>query len=332
METLLNLNITLGSEVKGAIQKLIDSLPFYVLLVDKDHTILLANQAVFTQLNKDPRNLIGSYCPKAIHNADGPIPECPLEDSVKKGCTIENEYYDVNYNKWLLSSIYPTSIKTPDGKTVYLHFTKDITEKKEAQRKLEESIIKLNQITNSIIKTLTLTVEKRDPYTAGHQLRVSKLGVEIAGELGLSSEEVECIRIAGLLHDIGKIAVPIEILSKPGRISSHEYSIIKEHPIVGYEIIREIDFPGSVSETVLQHHEKINGSGYPYGLTGKAIHIGAKIICVADVFEAMVSHRPYRQALPKETAMKELQKNKGILYDEDVVNKCLTVLHKGFSF
>jgi PAS domain S-box-containing protein/putative nucleotidyltransferase with HDIG domain len=313
------------------IQKIVDSLPFYVILVDPDHKILIANKAVKSTLGIDPEKIIGGFCPRVIHNSECAIPECPLEEAVEKGKGIEREYYDTSYGKWFSSAIYPTELKTLDGKIAYFHMVRDITDRIEAERNMEESLLKLQKITDAIIKTLTRIIDKRDPYTAGHQQRVSKLAVEMAKELQLCPNKIKGIQVASLIHDIGKIAVPIEILSKPGKISSHEFNIIKEHPFVGYEILKEIDFPWPVSQIVLQHHERINGSGYPYGLQENEIILEAKILSVADVVEAMSSHRPYRQALGKDKALEELKANKGILYDKDAVDACLNVFSRGFE-
>lgn len=177
------------------------------------------------------------------------------------------------------------------------------------------------------INAIALALEKRDPYTAGHQRKVAEITTAVAERLGFSPHEVEGLRLGAMIHDIGKIYVPVEILSRPGRISEAEFNVIKSHPEVGYDIIKGIDFPWPVAEMVRQHHERLNGSGYPLGLMGNDIVFDAKIIAVADVTEAMSSHRPYRPALGIDAAIAEIDKNKGILYDADVVQAVLG-LHK----
>ncbi|KJS81761.1 MAG: hypothetical protein JM58_16145 [Peptococcaceae bacterium BICA1-8] len=319
-------------DIESTIQKIIDSLPFYVILIDKDHRILLANKAVQNTLGIAPETLIGGFCPKIIHDSECAIPECPLEEAVEKDMGVEREYYDTRYGRWLSSAIYPTEIKTLDNKTIFFHMTRDITDRIEAEQKMEKSLVQLQRTTESVIKAITITMDKRDPYTAGHQQRVTRLAEEISKEMELSPEQIKNVHIASLIHDIGKIAVPIEILSKPGKISSHEFNIIKEHPLIGYEIIKEIEFPGPVSKIILQHHERIDGSGYPYGLKNDEIILEANILSVADVVEAMSSHRPYRHALGKEKAFEELKLKRGILYDKDVVDACLQVFARGFDF
>jgi len=184
-----------------------------------------------------------------------------------------------------------------------------------------------------IIHTLSLIVETRDPYTAGHQRRVAELACAIAREMDLSEWQIEGVRITGLLHDVGKIAVPAEILSKPGPISENEFCIVKSHPEVGYEILIGIEFPSLVTKAILQHHERLDGSGYPLGLSRQEVILEARILGVADVIEATASHRPYRPAFGLESALQEISKESGILYDTDVVDVCLTLFHRrGFEF
>jgi len=193
------------------------------------------------------------------------------------------------------------------------------------EQKVKERTIELRKILSGVIYALTMTVEYRDPYTSGHQQRVSKLASTIAKEMGLSKDKIMGIRMAGVLHDIGKIAIPVEILSKPGRLSKTEFELIKNHSQVGYDILKSIKFPWPIAQIVLQHHERIDGFGYPNGLLGKQMLIEAKILGVADVVEAMASHRPYRPALGIDKALEEISINKGKLYDAEVVNACLRV-------
>jgi putative nucleotidyltransferase with HDIG domain len=173
---------------------------------------------------------------------------------------------------------------------------------------------------------MSLVTESRDPYTAGHQRRVAGLAQAIGREMGLSEWQIMGMHVAGLLHDVGKVAVPSEILSKPGKINQYEYSIIKNHSQVGYEILQKIDFPWPVTVAILQHHERMNGSGYPAGVSGEEIILEARILGVADVVEAMSSHRPYRPALGLGSALAEITKNRGVLYDPQVVDACLRLL------
>lgn len=183
------------------------------------------------------------------------------------------------------------------------------------------------------VEAIVGIVEMRDPYTSGHQRRVAELARAIAGQMGLSDEEQQAIHLAGLVHDLGKIRVPAEILSKPGRLNEIEYGLIKVHPQAGYDILKGIDFFWPIAQMVLQHHERIDGSGYPLGLKGDAILLGARILCVADVVEAMSSHRPYRAGLGMESALSEITSGCGNLYDEKVVDACVTLFReKGYEF
>lgn len=179
---------------------------------------------------------------------------------------------------------------------------------------------------DGFIHAVLLVVATRDPYTASHQRRVAELARAIAREMGLSEWQVIGIHIAGLLHDVGKVAVPAEILSKPGKINRDEFSIIKKHCQVGYEILHWIDFPWPVIRAILQHHERLDGSGYPEGLAGEDIVLEARILGVADVVEAMSSHRPYRPALGLDSALEEVSQASGVRYDPEVVEACLRLL------
>ncbi len=209
----------------------------------------------------------------------------------------------------------------------------DITERKRVENELQQTLKKLRKAMGSIINVVASTVEVRDPYTAGHQQRVADLARMIAAEMKLKKQIIDGIRMAGAIHDIGKIALPAEVLSKPSALSEVEFELIKSHPKVGYEILKNVEFPWPVAKIVLQHHERLNGSGYPLELSGKEIIIEARILAVADVVEAMTNHRPYRPALGIEVALKEIEKNKDILYDPKVVDACIKVFkEKGFKF
>jgi len=201
------------------------------------------------------------------------------------------------------------------------------------EEELKLSYQELKKAMKSTIQAMALILEKKDPYTAGHQKRVTKLACAIAEETSLSQDKIEGLYIAGIIHDIGKINVPTEILSKPGKLSEIEFSLIKTHPQFGSDILKEMELPGEVSSIILQHHERMDGSGYPSGLSGEAIILEARILAVADVVEAMASHRPYRPALGLDKALEEITKNKGKLYDSEVVDVCLKLFkEKGFKF
>jgi putative nucleotidyltransferase with HDIG domain len=206
-------------------------------------------------------------------------------------------------------------------------------EHKRGEARLQQSFTQLRKTLEDTVNSLASAVGQRDPYTAGHQQRVTKLALAIGVEMALPQEQVDGIRIAGLLHDIGKIGVPAEILSKPTKLTDAEFLIVKGHTTVGYDILKGIDFPWPIARIVGQHHERLNGSGYPYGLKGPDILLEAKILAVADVVEAMSSHRPYRPARGIEAALDEINKNRGLLYDAAVVEACLRLFtEKAFKF
>jgi PAS domain S-box-containing protein/putative nucleotidyltransferase with HDIG domain len=210
---------------------------------------------------------------------------------------------------------------------------RDITARRNAEKELKESWEKLNQALQGTIQAMALTIEIRDPYTAGHQRRVSKLSCAIAQEMGLSDFQVEGLRVAGDIHDIGKIYVPAEILSKPGQITAIEYGIIKTHPQVGFDILKTIKFPWPVAQIVLQHHERLDGSGYPLGLLSDQILKESRILTVADIVEAMSSHRPYRPAQGIDKALAEVVQNKGRFYDVEAVDTCVRLFRENrFQF
>ncbi|MBD3413136.1 MAG: response regulator [Candidatus Aminicenantes bacterium] len=209
----------------------------------------------------------------------------------------------------------------------------DITHHKKAEKQIQESWENQKKAMEGAVEAMAYTIETRDPYTAGHQRRVTKLAVKIAKEMDLKEDQIEGIRMSGTLHDIGKIYIPAEILSKPGKISEAEYNIIKTHPKVGADILKSIEFPWPVSGIVRQHHERLDGSGYPNGLSEDEIMIEAKVLAVADVIEAMASHRPYREALSLEKALIEIKKNKGTLYDKKASEAAIKICsQKDFRF
>lgn len=239
----------------------------------------------------------------------------------------------------------------PDGRTAWVSSTKvplrdqqgrifgtfgisrDITERKLAEERLNETLRRLRQAINSTIQVLGMTVDARDPYTAGHQLRTTLLAEAIARELGWPRDRIEGLHMAGQVHDIGKISVPSEILSKPTALSALEYKLIQTHAKKGYEILKNVEFPWPLAEIVYQHHERMDGSGYPRGLKGEDILMEARILAVADTVEAMASDRPYRPAPGIAAALAEIAAQKGRTYDASAAESCLRLFRdKGFKF
>jgi HD-GYP domain-containing protein (c-di-GMP phosphodiesterase class II) len=208
----------------------------------------------------------------------------------------------------------------------------EITDRKQAEEKLKDTLESLRRAVGVTVQVMVSAVETRDPYTAGHQLRSANLTCAIATEMGLPQDKILGLRMAGSIHDIGKLSIPAEILSKPTKLSEIEFSLIKEHARKGCEILKNVESPWPLAQIVSQHHERMDGSGYPRKLKGDEILLEARIMAVADVVEAMASHRPYRPALGIDAALEEIEKNRGTLYDEAVVDSCLRLFReKGFK-
>lgn len=228
---------------------------------------------------------------------------------------------------WISNNARP--VRDSTGKTLYYEgLSEDITSRRESERRLKENMESLRKALGGIIQVISATVETRDPYTAGHQQRVADLARAIAQEMGLPEQQVDGLRVAGTIHDLGKVSIPAEILSKPTRLMDIEYRLIQAHSQTGHDILKGIDFPWPIAEMVLQHHERMDGSGYPRGLKGEEILLEARIIAVADVIEAIASHRPYRAALGIKTALEEIEKNAGVLYDREAVKICLRLFRE----
>lgn len=196
------------------------------------------------------------------------------------------------------------------------------------EEKVAQRTAKLQQALEGIVHAMSLTVEKRDPYTAGHQHRVAGLAAAIAGEMALPAERIEGIRLGGKIHDLGKIAIPAEILSKPSRLTRIEFALIQIHPQVGRDIVADIEFPWPIARMVFEHHERLDGSGYPQGLHGEEILPEARILAVADVVEAMATHRPYRPALGIEVALGEIERGRGTHFDPEAADACLRLFRE----
>lgn len=205
---------------------------------------------------------------------------------------------------------------------------RDITDRKKAQDERDQVLARLRKTLGTMIQAMSAAVEARDPYTSGHQRRVAALARSIAAEMNLSRDQIEGIRMAASIHDMGKISIPAEILSMPRKLSKLEFDLVKTHSQAGHDIIKDIDFPWPIANIILQHHERINGSGYPHGLRGDNILLEARILAVADVVETMASYRPYRPALGLDTALEEITRNKNILYDGEVVEACLKIFRE----
>ncbi|MCL4440941.1 MAG: PAS domain-containing protein [Firmicutes bacterium] len=315
--SLRELNDNLANIVKRRTQQIngiLESISDPLFLLDTNGEFVFLNSGAERLLKKNQQELLG----KSIWDE---FPETldPKLHSVFCQALVENvslEYEADHSNRWLHVKVYPCG----PGIVIYLM---DLTQRKQMELDLQQSYANLTNTFTEIVNSLATITEKRDPYSAGHMKRVAELCSAIAGELGVSEKVAKSVFIAGALHDIGKIYVPTDILNKPGRLTDLEMGIIKTHPQIAYEVLEKIPFEHPVAETVLQHHERLNGSGYPNGLIGDNLLLEARILAVADVVEAMASHRPYRPAIGLDKALAEIESNKGVLYDPEVVDACL---------
>ncbi|MGA2159090.1 MAG: PAS domain S-box protein [Dehalococcoidia bacterium] len=327
---------------KNLLQSVLDTPQDWVYVKDEQYRFLLVNRAFAASLGLVPQAMIGKKDTElfpeesCLGNPAKGIKGFHVEDDeVLRGREVRRSGEVIKWKDGT-SHIYDT-VKVPlrdfTG-VVYgvLVYRRDVTEEQTYERELKDSYQNLQKAFIGAVDALAATSEKRDPYTAGHQKRVSQLATAIAIQMGLPHQQAEGIKIAALIHDIGKIGVPSDILSKPGRLSNVEYAIVRTHPEVAYDILRSIDFPWPIAVIVLQHHERMNGTGYPHGIPSERITMEARIIAVADVVEAMASHRPYRPATGIEAALKEIDDNKGVLYDGSVVEACLELFKGGFKF
>ncbi len=251
---------------------------------------------------------------------------------IMTGYEIKDDAYTKLFDQLIEKGANDFIKKSEDYKEVVIRIKRVIRERKliserdHANAKLNKSLLLVQKILTGTIDALASTVEIKIPYTTNHQQRVSKLSITIAQRMNLSKEQIGGIQTAGLLHDIGLLSVPFEILGKSDNLTSPEYEIIKNHTKIGYDVLKNIEFPWPIAKTILQHHERIDGSGYPSGIKGEEMLIESKVIGVADVLDAMSSHRPYRPALGMDRALQEISNKKRILFDPQIVEICLTLL------
>jgi len=269
-----------------------------------------------------------------VHPEDLERIDREIEETRKIGSEVfEHQYRIILKNgevKWVREKNRPEYDE--DGKIgCFTGIILDDTERIQTQRELEKSIERLRMIFSQTIETLAETANKRDPYTASHQKRVARLALAIAREMGLETDRCEGLYLAAMVHDVGKISIPAEILSKPTKLTEVEMGVIRVHPESSYEILRKVDTPWPVAEIAYQHHERMDGSGYPRALKGDSILLEARILAVADVVEASASHRPYRPGLGIEKALEIIRDERGTRLDAEVVDACLKVFEKGFS-
>ncbi|MCM8807498.1 MAG: PAS domain S-box protein [Candidatus Omnitrophica bacterium] len=302
-----------------------------IVVIDKEGWVLFSNFIGANLFGYDKvENFIGKNLFDFIINKEEFEQNLKLVNKNKSGYFIEHEIRDSKGARFFIETI-GKKINFINEEGILLCF-RDVTERKMMIENLREAINSTKRMLNQAVMALSETLTQRDPYTFNHQKRVAKLSVEIAKELGFSGSLIEGMKIVSLLHDIGKIYIPTDILAKPGKLNNIEWDFIKMHPEYGANIVKNIEFPWDIAKIIIQHHERLNGSGYPFGLKGEEIILESRILSVADVVEAMSSHRPYRPKLLLERALEEIKNNSNILYDGEVVKKTLKIFKRGFTF
>ncbi len=307
------------------------STPVFIV---QDGRIRFANKVVFDLFGYCPEELIGTGIDRYLMEEEKDrIMQLYQERLAGKPIKKRLEMGLKHKNGRRVEVEIEVNLVSYDGIPAEIVVMHDITARKDMEAFQARALARIRAAFGATIRVLNNLVEAKDPYTGGHQKRVADLSRTIATEMELPAERIDGLRLAAEIHDIGKIIVPSEILSKPGVISESEWGLVKNHVKVGYELLKDIEFPWPVAEIIYQHHERMNGSGYPRGLKGEQIIIEARILAVADVVEAMSSHRPYREAHSIEETMAEIEKNKGILYDEKVAEVCLKLFReKDYNF
>jgi len=318
---------------RAELEGMVDSISSDVIMaVDREDRVVRCNASLRRIFGYQPEEVLHRRTDLLFRNIPGPSGDISGGDPViqKGGFSVTRAIGRFKDGHEIPLEVVTGQLTADRGAVLLL---RDISERVAAEAQLRSSYQKLQELLEETVNILAMAVEMRDPYTAGHQRRVAALACAIADELKFSARRKDGLRLASIVHDVGKLYVPAEILSKPGVLTETEFNLIKAHPQLGYDLLKKIDFPWPVAEMVLQHHERIDGSGYPQGLEGKEILLESRIMGVADVVEAMASHRPYREAHGISKALEEITTHRGKRYDADVVDACLKVFYeRGFEF
>jgi PAS domain S-box-containing protein len=328
------------SQREAAIESLRESEERYRALFDRslDFVYSIDFEGRFINANAAALNRLG-YTSEEVHSLN--FASLLSEDQLPLAFKITREIRETGTQM----SLMEVRLRCKDGTHIYVEthgsavmsngipvaiqaIARDITERKLTEEKLQQTLDNLKKAVGTTIQVLVSALEARDPYTAGHQLRSADLARAIATEMGLAQGKIDGIHMAGSIHDIGKLSIPAEILSRPIKLTNIEFSLVKEHARSGYEMLKNVESPWPLAEIVYQHHERMDGSGYPRNLKGDEIIMEARIMAVADVVEAMASHRPYRPSLGIDVALEEIEKNRGILYDAAVADACLRLFRE----
>jgi PAS domain S-box-containing protein/putative nucleotidyltransferase with HDIG domain len=317
-------------------RSLVDASPDAVMKTDLDGTIRYASDKTLEMYGAPAMDkIIGRKFTDMAAPGEHERAAAAFESVIDKGSFHGQEFKLVRYNgDAIIGEANATLIRKPDSSPKAVHVTlRDVTKKKKMEDDLNQSYTAVKKITDGIINAMEKLVEKKDLYTVGHQRRTAQLARAIATQMGLPPEQINCVYISALIHDIGKIFVSGAILNKNGPLTAEEYDIIKQHPEAGYEVLKTIDFPWPIADIILQHHERLDGSGYPYGLKAERIYLESRIISVADVVEAITFARPYRPAFGIDKALEEIDAGKGRLYDPEVVDITFSLMkEQDFKF
>jgi len=336
MEEVLERDIDVKQKLKESEERyrvLTESMLDGIVIIDFNGNILFANRMALQMFGvRDLRELSGTtvfdfLVPEYMEKVKSDIKMVYTE---KGNYLIEYQVKDRYGSIFWVEAIGKKSVY--EGKEVDLVCLRDVTERKLAEESMKNLLGKTKKLLDETVMALSKTIGEKDPYTSEHQRRVAKLACLMAKQMGFSKDITEGLRIAAVLHDIGKIYIPGEILAAPRKLTDVETALVRYHPAKGSEILANVEFPWPVAKIILQHHERLNGQGYPKGLKAEDILLEAKILAVADVVEAMSSHRPYRSALGIPAALAEIKRFKGISYDAEAVAACLQVFKIGFAF
>ena len=305
-----------------------DALNEMMLLIDSNFRVQRVNKATARILGRKMGKILGQPCYRLIHGTESPPDYCPHVQVITTASPHNVEIEEPYLGRILDISVSPVMNKKGCIDRI-VEIIDDVTDRRHQEQKTIRLTQTLAESFKGTTEAITELVESRDPYTVGHSKGVAELATRIAQEMGMEKEEIQGIWVCAMLHDVGKAVIPSDVLNKPGELSDNELGIIKEHPKKSYDILLRIPFPWPVAEVVYQHHERLDGSGYPRGLKGDEIHIWARILAAADVLDAMTNHRPYRPALRLQDAINEIERARGTLYEEQVVDACAGLLSQG---
>ncbi len=311
--------------------QLLDSAHDSIFAIDHEGNFIYVNEAAYKSRGYDRDELMGMNLRELDDPKYAPFVSKRIQEIMEKGSAVFESAHLHKDGSSIPVEVHARLFEQ-DGRKIILSIISDITKRKQADSELKSTLANLRRIVGATVQAIASAVEARDPYTAGHQRRVADLARSIAKEMGLPQDKIQGIRTAGVIHDLGKLSIPSEILSKPARLSDIEFSLIKTHAEQGYAILKDISFPWPVARIVREHHERMDGSGYPQGLKDDEILIESRILAVADVVEAIASHRPYRPSKGIGAALEEIQTRRAGAYDPDAVDACLRVFEKGYRF